>query len=337
MTAPIFNNSRLTCLDANPEAITIGSPIDGSKNPDDIKLGDYLGDVTGVVYNAFGFYRVLPLTAAKVAKPSKPDHPAVSFTSKGSCKGISVADYNTENLHPGSEHLQSVVTQIVEKLRTPDLIFLQEVQDNSGPTNDGVTSGNLTLAALADGIEDASGILYDFVEIAPINNQDGGQAGGNIRTAYLYRPDVVELVKPNIGAADATNEVLDGPSLKYNPGRIDPSNSAWDNSRKPLVAMWKPVKGTEKPFFTVNVHFGSKGGSTSLHGDSRTPVNKGVEKRLEQSLVTAVSVSKPNGKHIMLTFTRNLLPRSSRRTAKPTSLLLATLTNSSKSTLFRRL
>lgn len=284
-----------TCLDtnsvqdANPEAITIGSPIDGTKNPDDTKLGDYLGDVTGIVYNAFGFYRILPLTATKVQKPANPDHPAASFTGKGSCKGITVSNYNAENLNPNSAHLPQVVEQIVKKLRTPDLIILQEVQDNSGPANDGVTSGNLTLAALADGIEDASGVVYDFVEIAPIDNKDGGQPGGNIRTAYLYRPDAIELVKPNIGPADAANEVLENGSLKYNPGLIDPTNSAWDNSRKPLVAMWKPVKGTNKPFTVINTHFGSKGGSTSLHGDSRTPVNKGVEKRLEQALVTAVS------------------------------------------------
>ncbi|RSL69230.1 hypothetical protein CEP54_002422 [Fusarium duplospermum] len=279
----------LTMLDrdANPEAITIGSPLDGSKNADDTKLGDYIGEITGVVTYAFGFYRILPLTATKPQKRSDAEHPAVSFTSKSSCKGISVADYNTENLNPQSTHLPLVVEQIVNKLRTPDLIFLQEVQDNSGATNDGVVTANQTLAALADGIEAASGIEYAWTEVDPVNNEDGGQPGGNIRTAFLYRPDVVELVKPNAGASDAANEVLDGPSLKYNPGRIDPANAAWDDSRKPLVAMWKPVKGTQKPFFTVNVHFGSKGGSTSIHGDPRTPVNKGVEKRTQQAQVTA--------------------------------------------------
>ncbi|KAH7239152.1 Endonuclease/exonuclease/phosphatase [Fusarium tricinctum] len=273
--------------DANPEAIIIGSPLDGSKNPDDTKLGDYVGDITGVVSYAFGFYRILPLTATKVSKASNAEHPAVSFTSKKSCKGITVGDYNAENLNPKSAHLPLVVKQIVEKLRTPDLIFLQEVQDNSGADNDGVVTANQTLAALADGIEESSGVVYDWAEVIPDNNEDGGQPGGNIRQAYLYRPDAIELVKPNQGGADDVNAVLDGPSLKYNPGRIDPANPAWDDSRKPLVAEWRPVKGTKKSFFTVNVHFGSKGGSTSLHGDARTPVNKGVEKRTEQSKITA--------------------------------------------------
>lgn len=150
-------------------------------------------------------------------------------------------------------------------------------------------TANQTLAALADGIEESSGVVYDWAEVIPDNNEDGGQPGGNIRQAYLYRPDVIELVNPNQGDADDVNAVLDGPSLKYNPGRIDPANPAWDDSRKPLVAEWRPVKGTKKSFFTVNVHFGSKGGSTSVHGDARTPVNKGVEKRTEQSKITAVS------------------------------------------------
>ncbi|KAJ4266437.1 hypothetical protein NW762_004421 [Fusarium torreyae] len=273
--------------DANPEAIIIGSPLDGSSNPKDTKLGDYIGEITGVVSYAFGFYRILPLTATKVTKPANAEHPAVSFTSKGSCKGISVADYNAENLNPASTHLPLVVEQIVKKLRNPDLIFLQEVQDNTGATNDGVVSANKTLAALADGIEEASGVVYEWAEVDPADNEDGGQPGGNIRQAYLYRPDAVELVKPNQGDADDVNAVLDGPSLKYNPGRIDPANAAWDDSRKPLVAQWKPVKGTKKSFFTVNVHFGSKGGSTSLQGDARPPVNKGVEKRTEQAKITA--------------------------------------------------
>lgn len=79
------------------------------------------------------------------------------------------------------------------------------------------------------------------------------------------------------------------PTLSFNPGRIEPAAEAWANSRKPLVAQWKPVKGTGKTFFTVNVHFGSKGGSSSVHGDPRPPINNGVLKRDEQARITAVS------------------------------------------------
>lgn len=278
--------------DANPEAIIIGSPIDGSKNPTDARMGDAAGDITGVVYYAFGFYRILPLTQLTLTANASTEYPAVSFKSDGNCRGVTVADYNAENLAPDSAHLPKVIDQIVHKLLTPDLIFLQEVQDNSGPTNDGTTSANVTLSTLTKGIEAASNVTYGFVEIAPVNNQDGGQPGGNIRQAYLYRTDALKLHNPNQGGSLDDNEVVagaKGPELKYNPGRIDPTNAAFDNSRKPLAAMWTPIKGTGKPFFTVNVHMGSKGGSSTLHSDQRPPINKGVEKRAAQNEATAVS------------------------------------------------
>lgn len=225
-----------------------------------------------------------------VASAASSEYPAVGFSSRGSCKGVSVADYNAENLTPTSSHLPLVVAQIVDKLLTPDLIFLQEVQDNSGSTNNGVVSANETLAALVDGIEEASGVAYHWVDIDPVNNQDGGQTGGNIRVAYLYRPDRVSLVDANPGNATQANAVLPGGALKYNPGLIDPSNAAWSASRKPLVAKWKAA-GASHAFFTVNVHFGSKGGSSSLHGDARPPVNSDVGKRTEQARLTAAFVA----------------------------------------------
>ena len=252
-------------------------------------MGDFLGDVTGIVSNAFGFYRILPLTHVAAVKNATAEYPPVGFTSKSSCKGITVADYNAENLMPDSPHLPLVVDQITNKLLSPDLIFLQEVQDNTGDANDGVVSANLTLSVLCAKLEESSGVVYNFTEVEPVDGKDGGQPGGNIRQAYLYRPDVIELYKPNQGGSLDANEVLDGPELKLNPGRIDPTNIAYTDSRKPLAAMWKPVKGNGQVFFTVNVHMGSKGGSSSLEGDARPPINKGVEKRIAQNTAAAVS------------------------------------------------
>ncbi|POR38468.1 Uncharacterized protein TPAR_01327 [Tolypocladium paradoxum] len=273
--------------DANPETIIIGTPLDASANPRDTKMGDYLGDITGVVYNAFGFYRVLPLTHVAPLRNASATYPATSFNSTRNCRGLTFADYNAENLAPNSAHMPLVIDQIVHRLLTPDIVFLQEVQDNSGPTNNGVTSANVTLSTLTAGIEAASGVAYKFAEVEPVDGKDGGQPGGNIRCAYLYRPDVVQLYKPNQGGSLDANEVLPGPELKFNPGRIDPSNPAFDDSRKPVAAMWKAVKGTGKVFFTVNVHFISKGGSTTLHGDARPPINNGVDKRTQQTTITA--------------------------------------------------
>ena len=147
----------------------------------------------------------------------------------------------------------------------------------------------MTLSTLVEAIRVKSGITYAFTDIVPVDDQDGGQPGGNIRVAYLYNPAVIRLRNPNPGSSTDVNEVLSGPELKYNPGRIDPLNAAaWNASRKPLAAAWETLDGKNK-FFTVNVHFASKGGSSSIEGDARPPVNGVVDVRTLQANVTGVS------------------------------------------------
>lgn len=92
-----------------------------------------------------------------------------------------------ENMMPTSAHMPIVAGHIANQLLTPDILFVQEVQDNSGATNDGVVNSNVTLTAISNSIFNASGstVKYDFVAIDPVNNKDGGQPGGNIRQAYL--------------------------------------------------------------------------------------------------------------------------------------------------------
>lgn len=86
---------------------------------------------------------------------------------------------------PTSAHLPIVASQIATHLRTPDIMFIQEIQDNSGPKDDGNVAANVTLTNLVNAIAKASNVTYDFAEIAPVDGQDGGQPGGNIRVAYL--------------------------------------------------------------------------------------------------------------------------------------------------------
>jgi predicted extracellular nuclease len=276
--------------DANPEVIIIGSPLDGTSNPNTSKMGDEFEDITGVVQNTYGFYSILPLTAIKVTTPASPAAPPTTLKSRRHCRSITVGSYNVENLAPNSTHLPNLAAHIVDYLKTPDLIFIQEIQDDSGPTDDGVVSANLTLFTLTEAIRSLSGVTYDFIDIEPVNNEDGGQPGGNIRVGYLFRPDVVNLYEPNRGRPTDATEVVEskgGPKLTFNPGRIEPANEAWVSTRKPLAAAWI-ARGGKRPFYTVNVHWSSKGGSTSLHGDVRPPMNGAVEARMKQANVTAV-------------------------------------------------
>ena len=69
----------------------------------------------------------------------------------------------------------------------PDIMFLQEIQDSSGPTDDGTVDASITLSTLARSAFLQGGeFLYNFTEVLSVNDQDGGEPGGNIRPAYLY-------------------------------------------------------------------------------------------------------------------------------------------------------
>jgi len=86
---------------------------------------------------------------------------------------------------PTSSHLPIVAAHIANFLRTPDIMFVQEIQDNSGETNDGTVDANVTLTNLVNAITQISNVTYQFTEVAPVDGQDGGVPGGNIRQAYL--------------------------------------------------------------------------------------------------------------------------------------------------------
>ncbi|KAG6866287.1 hypothetical protein C0991_006383 [Blastosporella zonata] len=281
--------------DANPEAVMIGGPLDGTKTPA-VALGSTLADITGIVYYQFGFFYVLPTTAPTVianasgyAEPTK-----IKSNPKKDCK-ITFGDYNIENMTPTSPHLPIVANHIATYLNTPDIMFIQEIQDNSGATDDGTVSANVTLTKLVNAIAGYSNVTYSFVEIDPTDGTDGGEPGGNIRQAYLYRPEKLTLATgaPAGTALDKVEVVVRDngkPKLNFNPGRIDPTNAAWNASRKPLVAEWK-TPGGEK-LFTINVHLASKGGSSSNWGNARPPVNSPVDARSAQiSLVGAFAAS----------------------------------------------
>ncbi|GIK01377.1 hypothetical protein Aspvir_005411 [Aspergillus viridinutans] len=276
--------------DLNPEAVIVGSPLDGSKNPTDTKLGDSIGDITGVIAPAYGYYALLPLTALTVTGSNTTAAAATDLESAGTCCAVTVGSYNVNNLAPNSTTLPKVAQHIAQYLKSPTLVFLQEVQDDDGPTDDGVVSANKTLSTLVQSIAAQGGITYSFVDIDPGNKEDGGEPGGNIRVAYLYDASVIRLRNANPGSNTDANEVLAGPELKYNPGLIDPSNAVWANSRKPLAAAWETLDGKNK-FFTVNVHFTSKGGGTSIEGNARPPVNGGVAKRESQAKLVAAFTS----------------------------------------------
>ena len=200
----------------------------------------------------------------------------------------SVGTYNVENLDPadGPDAFARHAELIVDHLRSPDLIAIEEIQDADGPLNTTVTDAAATWEMLIAAIEAAGGPEYDYRQIDPMDDQDGGEPGGNIRVGFLFRTDRgLMFVDRRGGDATTATEVLDtrsGPRLSLSPGRIDPGNVAWASSRKPLVGEFR-MQG--KRVFVIANHFASKGGDHPLFGRFQPPVRSSEVQRHAQAQV----------------------------------------------------
>src|SRR2546425_1789521 len=92
---------------------------------------------------------------------------------------------------------------------------------------------------LVAAIDEAGGPHYDYRQIDPVDDQDGGEPGGNIRVGFLFRTDrgLAFVDRPGGTSTSAVNVVSGstGPELSFSPGRIDPAKAAFTTSRKPLA------------------------------------------------------------------------------------------------------
>lgn len=244
----------------------------------------FAGSFVGVMSYDYGNPKLLLTqpapapTLPEFADPRAPAAPAGAFR---------IASYNVENLSARSDaaKVAALGRHVVKVLGSPDLLALQEIQDDSGPADDGVTSGQATLAALVEAIDAAGGPSYQAFELAPEDGADGGQPGGNIRVAFLVRSDgALQPVWRAGGAADVAVAGVAGeggaPALSQSPGRVGVGDPAWRSSRVPLAL---ELRLGSRPLFVVSCHLRSKGGDTPLFGAVQPPELGSETQRLEQA------------------------------------------------------
>jgi predicted extracellular nuclease len=198
-----------------------------------------------------------------------------------------VGTYNVENLDPGdggafARHAQL----IVDHLRSPDLLAIEEIQDNDGATNSSVTDASVTWGLLIQAIVAAGGPEYQYRQIDPVDDQDGGEPGGNIRVGFLFRTDrgLTFVDRPGGDATTATT-VVDhpaGPRLSFSPGRVAPQDPAFVDTRKSLAGEFR-MHG--KKVFVVANHFSSKSADDPLFGRWQPPVRYSEPARHGQAQV----------------------------------------------------
>ncbi|WP_244444874.1 FN3 associated domain-containing protein, partial [Paenibacillus camerounensis] len=253
----------------NPQRLLIAYGDPGQQ----VGTGDkFNGDVTGVIGYNNGNYKVIPDNGSLPGITPSTFKQETSTITVNADK-LLIASYNIENYYPGvgAAKIQKLADSITTNLKKPDIIGVVEMQDSDGEGNNGIVEASA--AELIQAIQAAGGPLYTYVDIAPVNNADGGAPGGNIRVGFLYNAARVQLADSiNSQKGSATQAVsydAAADELSYNPGRIDPTNTAFASSRKPLAAQFE-FNG-EKVIVIAN-HFNSKSGDNGPFGNVQPPV-----------------------------------------------------------------
>ena len=271
--------------DFNPERLQLDDEIVAGSTPV-VNVGDHFTSAAvGVLDYNFSNYELL-LTSAltrvdgglvrEVTRPQTADE-------------VTVASFNVENLSPNDPPAKfaRLAGLIVDNLRAPDIVGVQEIQDNNGVVGgigSTVTDATQTFQLLISAIQGAGGPTYQFRQIDPVAHQDGGAPGGNIRVGFLFRTDRGLAFVDRPGGTSTTANAVTGKNnkvqLQYSPGRIAPANAAWNASRKPLAAEFT-FRG--QTIFAIVNHFNSKGGDQPLYGRFQPPARVTEPQRHQQA------------------------------------------------------
>ncbi|WP_240810123.1 endonuclease/exonuclease/phosphatase [Actinomadura sp. WMMA1423] len=262
--------------DANPERVVLDdalAPLPG------MDVGDRLpGANGGVLDYSFGDYKLL-LTAT----PRRAAGGLARETTRAQRPGeLAVATAGLDGLNPDAPaaRFDAAARDIVDGLRSPDLVAVSGLGDNSGADDDGTVADDQSVAQLITAISAAGGPAYDWRSVDPRDNADGGRKGANDRVGFLFRTDrgLAFVDRPSLSepvpdepparpdpAVTPVRAVPRGGTagLTLSPGRISPGDAAWAGTRKPVageltwrgnriivvVNQWFPRTGDDQPLF----------------------------------------------------------------------------------------
>lgn len=270
--------------DANPERLMVD---DAFVSMPDIRIGDvFTAPIVGILGYDFGNYRIMATDKLVFESKNKIDGFTRTELPELTKNQIAIASLNVLNLShvEDPERLAATAKLISDKLKSPDILILQEIMDDDGRLNSANTSAVENLGALTEAIRAGGGADYQWFNIDPLRNKDGGVDGGNIRVVILFRLDRgIEILSAPIGSADSENEVIQSHGevvLTQNPGRIWPNNPAFNESRKPIIAQFRFM---DQSFFVIGVHFNSKGPDGPYYGDEQPPARDSERQRIAQA------------------------------------------------------
>lgn len=259
---------------ANPNRIQFRLEPNGEARNFEVATGDkFKGPITGIVGYSYQNYKIYADLDEMKQKHVKGSTTPEKTTIVKEDKKLTIASYNLENFsnnksETSDDKAGKLARAIAKDMGGPDIIGVTEVQDNNG-SGAGNATADQSYQRLINAIKAAGGPEYKYLNIDPVNNQDGGAPNANIRVGFLYNPDRVSL-PTGIQAGDATTAVgYEKNKLTHNPGRIDPTNAVFNNSRKPLAAQFT-FEGED--VIVIANHWNSKSGDTPLFGSVQPPV-----------------------------------------------------------------
>jgi predicted extracellular nuclease len=270
--------------DSVPSGRVLVQPLSGVVPP--ANVGDVLAGATigPVDWSTFGGYDIAATTIG-----SRQDNGLTATTATPQATDqLAIATYNVENLAPSDPDSKyaALANGVVTNLASPDIISVEEIQDSSGAADDGVVAADQTLTKFTAAIAAAGGPSYQWSEIDPVNDKDGGQPGGNIRVVFLYNPARVSLDAVPGGSTSTGVTVTAAPDgtadLSASPGLVDPTNAAWTSSRKPLAGEFV-FQG--KKVIVVGNHFASKLGDQNADGRFQPEARSSEVQRNQQATV----------------------------------------------------
>lgn len=252
---------KLTRFDSNSARVLVALR---PENEHAYNTGDRIRiPIEGVVTYSFGNFKVVTTKVTSPPTPAKAPTPQVPSIPD---RALTIASFNVENLFPGSsdEKFAALAAIVTGQLQSPSIVGLQEIQDNSGPADDGVVNAAATLKKLIRFIREARGPNYRFTQINPFDRADGGRPGSNIRNAFLYDPQEVNWKSSYL--------------LRH--ASFDRSEENYTGTRKPLVAEFD---FEENELIVINCHLRSKRGDAPSYGFPRPPNRITEPQRLEQT------------------------------------------------------
>lgn len=288
--------------DTNPDILELDFTDFATAAPADLvtaaSAGDKLGDVTGIVEFDFTDLKLFVTDPVSIKEDATPVREVTTIVADA--RALTVGTFNVENLAAtdADARFTAIADAIAVNLKAPDILTIEEIQDNNGAAaGDGAsatgTDASLTWQKLVDAVNAATGQRYQWVDELPVYNAEGGQQSGNIRVGFLYNTNRVQLGDL---AADATIEQRRaftdriGDGVRDAGDRIGHDDSEiagqingadWTNTRKSLLGQFS-FAGNDV-YIAAN-HLPSKGGSGEFWQlnqdiDNGAPANAGWAKR----------------------------------------------------------